>query len=134
MFSGRGLPAGLVQLGEVVAPHGVRGWIKVKSYTENPAAILDYPRWKLGLTDGWHDLDVAEGRRHGNAVAVRLVGCEDRDRAVALTGAVVAIDRAQLPRLDHGEFYWSDLEGLEVVDTAGIRLGRVVSLMEYCGM
>ena len=117
-------------MGEVSGPYGVQGWIKVNSYTEDPGAILDYPQWKLGLTGGWQDVDVVEGRRHGKSVVARLAGCADRDEAAALAGASVAIDRTQLPQLDADEFYWTDLEGLDVVNTSGTLLGRVISLME----
>jgi len=113
-----------VELGRIGAPHGVLGWVRVFSDTEPPENILRYRPW---LVDDVEAV-VLEGRRQGKAVIARLKGCEDRDAAAALSGRRIAVYRDQLPPPRADEFYWVDLEGLDVETLAGLRLGQVSHL------
>lgn len=113
-----------VELGRIGAPHGVLGWVRVSSDTEPPENILRYRPW---LVDGV-ETDVVEGRRQGKAIVARLAGCSDRDAAAELTGRRIAVYRDQLPPPKADEFYWIDLEGLDVQTLAGVDLGRVSHL------
>ena len=119
-----------VVLGRISGLYGVRGWVKVYSYTEPREAVLDYDRWLLSGTDGWRAAEVAEGRRHGKTVIVRLDGYVDRDQAAELVGAEIGVAREDMPETEQGRFYWSDLEGLRVVHRDGTELGRVAYLLE----
>lgn len=101
----------------------MRGWVKVFSETEPRENILGYSPWYLG--EDPVPRAVAEGRCHGKGVVARLNGCEDRDQAAALVGLAIAIRRDQLPPPQPDEFYWADLEGLEVQTMDGVALGRV---------
>lgn len=123
-------PQRRVMVGRVVGLFGVRGWLKVYSYTRPREAVLSYRPWQLRIDDAWHTRAVAEGRLHGRGVIARLAGCEDRDAAAALVGADIAIDISQLPPRAEGEYYWAELEGLRVVNLAGQALGRVSHLFE----
>ena len=115
-----------VVLGRVTGPFGVRGWLKVASYTEPREQILDYPRWRADLPDGSsRELQPAEGRVHGKGLVVRLAGVDDRDAAIALGRPELWIERGELPALKEGEYYRADLVGFEVVNLAGVQLGRV---------
>jgi 16S rRNA processing protein RimM len=120
----------VVILGRIAGLYGVRGWVKVLSHTEPRANILDYPQWLLGAPGGWVACAVAEGRAHGKGIVARLQGCEDRDAAARLVGQEIAVAEGALPELAPGEFYWSQLIGLEVVNLAGQSLGRVRALIE----
>ena len=119
-----------VVLGRISGLFGVRGWVKVYSYTEPREAVLDYDRWLLSGTDGWRTAKVAEGQRHGKTIIARLDGYVDRDQAAGLVGAEIGVPREELPETEHGRFYWSDLEGLMVVHRDGTELGRVAYLLE----
>lgn len=110
--------------------YGVQGWLKVYSWTQPRENILTYNPWLIRSEDGWQRVKVLEGRRQGKGIVVKLEGVQDRDQALALRDIEVAIDRDQLPELPEGEYYWSDLLGLEVVNTSGHVLGKVESLME----
>ncbi len=110
--------------------YGVRGWIKVYSWTEPREAIVNYSPWQVKLAGGWREMRVAEGRRQGKGVVVRLEGCDDRDMAATLMGADIAVFRSRLPETAAGEYYWTDLVGLKVVTLDGTELGVVKSLME----
>jgi len=118
-----------VILGRIVGLFGVRGWIKVYSYTEPREAVLDYRDWLLGRDGDWQRVELAEGKRHGKAVIARLEGIDDRDAAAELIGSDIGVDRDALPEPEEGHYYWADLEGLAVVHRDGSELGRVACLL-----
>ena len=119
-----------VVLGRISGLFGVRGWVKVYSYTEPREAVLNYRRWLLSVSDGWREATVAEGKRHGKTVIARIDGYVDRDQAAGLVGAEIAVPRDALPETEEDRFYWSDLEGLRVVHRDGTELGTVAYLLE----
>jgi 16S rRNA processing protein RimM len=102
----------------------------VYSYTQPRENIIQYQPWQLNQGGDWQPRQVAEGQRHGKGVIARLAGCEDRDQAMLLMGTEIGIRRDQLPAPEPGEYYWSDLQGLEVVTEKGDSLGRVDHLIE----
>jgi 16S rRNA processing protein RimM len=115
-----------VVLGRVAGPFGVRGWIKVASFTAPAAQILDFPRWRAdGPGEAPRELRHVEARAHGKGLVVRLDGVDDRDAAVALGKPQLWVERDALPALEPGEHYREDLVGCEVVNLAGASLGRV---------
>ncbi len=109
---------------------GVKGWVKVFSYTQPREAILNYDRWHLRTDGAWRTVTVVEGKRHGKSVIVHFDGVDDRDKAAVLVDCDVAIERAELPATEEGSFYWADLEGMKVVHRDGTELGRVAYLLE----
>jgi 16S rRNA processing protein RimM len=113
-------------LGRVGAPWGVKGWIHVDSYTDPPDGILEYRQWTLRLGSGERiTRELVEGRPHSDRLVARLEGIEDRDRAAALNGAVIEVERAELPPTGAREYYQADLLGLVVRNLDGPELGRV---------
>jgi len=120
----------LVTVGRIVGLFGVSGWVKVHSHTRPRAAILKYNPWRLRLKDGWKEVALRDGRMQGKGVVASLAGCDDRETARGLIGVDIALAIAQLPQPGRGEFYWAQLEGLEVVNRAGATLGRVSHLFE----
>lgn len=115
-----------VVLGRIGAPFGVRGWVKIASFTDPPEQILDFPLWRADQPGGGtRELRHVEGRRHGKGLVVRLEGIEDRDAALALAKPELWVERRELPDLKRGEHYQADLIGLEVVNLKGERLGRL---------
>ena len=120
-------------MGRVLAPYGVKGWIKVQPFTASPAALLAYERWWLAGHAGrdvWKDFQVVSARQHGSALVAALSGIDDREAVAAWRGALLGVPRNALPPLDRGEVYWADLPGLVVVNRAGEILGRVSGLLE----
>ena len=118
-----------VILGRIVGLFGVRGWVKVHSYTEPREALLDYRDWLLNRDGEWQPVGLAEGKRHGKSVIARIAGIEDRDGAAELLGSDIAVNRDALPEAGEGRYYWADLEGLTVVHRDGTELGKVAYLM-----
>ncbi len=122
----------LVTLGRVTGAHGLQGWIKVHSDTSPRENIAGYdPLYLRQKGKSWRRWKLSSGRRQGKLVVLKLKGCNDREQAEALTGADIAIDRDQLPRLtEPGDYYWADLQGLAVQNLQGVELGRVDRLFE----
>jgi 16S rRNA processing protein RimM len=121
----------LIIVGRIMAPYGIRGWVKVFSETEPRENIVGYSPWWIRSAGKWERRQLAAGRPHGKGMIAHLSGCEDRDAAAALSGAEIAVQRSQLADdLAPGEYYWADLEGLHVVTEEGVSLGRVDHLFE----
>jgi 16S rRNA processing protein RimM len=129
-------------VGRIGAPYGVRGWVKIFSYTEHPENLLDYDPWFLGKQKvseaksaktgqpSWRACVVEEAKTHGKGIVAKLQGCDDRDAATLLRGLEIAIHKEQLPPAEEGEYYWVDLIGLKVENLAGVSFGRVDHLLE----
>lgn len=117
-------------LGQVSGLFGVRGWVKVFSYTEPREAILGYSSWLLKRQGEWVAAEVEAGKRHGKTVIVHFAGVADRDEAAGLIGCDIAVERDEMPAPGEGSYYWSDLEGLTVLHRDGSELGRVTELIE----
>ena len=109
-------------VGKIGAPYGVKGWAKINSYTEVPDGIFDYQPWILG--DG-KEYRIDEWRPHGKNLVAKLVGIDSRDDAERIKNMDITITPAQLPSLEDGEFYWRDLQGMQVVNIDGYNLGVV---------
>jgi 16S rRNA processing protein RimM len=120
----------MVVMGRVSAPHGVKGWIKVQPFTQDMDGLLDYPQWWLGTGGEWRAYRVAEATVNGKTVIASLEGFADREAAAAVKGAEVAVPRDSLPGNRAGEYYWSDLLSMEVVNTRNEPLGQVAKLMD----
>jgi len=116
--------------GEIVGAFGVRGWIKVRSYTDPPDNILVYSPWLIGDEATQKEFKVVGGQRHGDSVVARLEGVDSRDQALQLARLSILVEREQFEPAKPGEYYWADLIGLEVRTTSDITLGTVTGMME----
>ena len=120
-----------VLLGRIVGVHGVRGAVKLESYTEPRLAIFDYKPWLLERgPEHFEEVAEAQGRAQGKGIVAMLPDVTDRDMAAGLTGVRIWVSRDALPELESGEYYQTDLEGLRVVNEAGEDLGRVTHLFD----
>jgi 16S rRNA processing protein RimM len=116
-------------MGRIVAPYGVRGWLRVQPQTEAIDGLLAYPTWWLGRDGEWREHRLLEGRVHGAGLVAHLAGCEDRDQAASIAGSRVAVPRSALPPAPEGEYYWCDLVGMTVVNLQGEVLGQVAEIV-----
>jgi 16S rRNA processing protein RimM len=122
-------PGRRILVGRVVGAFGVRGEVKLESWTEPRSAIFGYRPWILRDPRGnERELTTVRGRQAGKGLAAEIPGIEDRDSADAMRGTEVYVDRSALPKSAAGEVYWIDLEGLEVVAVDGRPMGRVSHL------
>jgi len=125
----------MIVLGRITAPFGIRGWLKVQAYGDGQEAWCAMPSWWLAK-DGdaaakdWRTIALQQASTHGKGLVAKFAAVDDRDAALALVGFYVGAPREALPVNAEDEYYWADLVGLEVVNEAGERLGRVQSLLE----
>ena len=121
----------MVIMGRIAAAHGIRGWVKVQPFTEYIDSLLDYRTWWLGSEHGpWREVKVGQCEAHHKTLAAQLPDCPDRTAAEKLKGLLIAVPRDRLPKQGDGEYYWSDLIGMAVVNEAGATLGTVLNLLE----
>lgn len=123
----------LVLMGAILGAHGVKGEVKVKSFTAQPVAIAEYglltdPKRKRSF-----DLSVVGTADAAKAILIaRIAGIADRNAAEALKGVELFVDRARLPAPDDPEeYYLADLIGLGAFDAKGGKLGDIVSVDNY---
>ena len=117
-------------MGRIVGLFGVKGWVKVFSFTDPRDAILEYQTWLVGSGNNWTPVKVSDGKRQGKGVIALLDETVDRDDAARWMGQDIAVLREQMPALDDNRFYWSDLEGLTVMQKDGETLGVVDYVLE----
>ena len=118
-----------ILLGRVVGAFGVRGQIKIESWTEPRDAIFRYQPWTLRDAAGnERELSGARGKDSGKHLVATFPGVEDRDAVEALRGTEIHVPRSALPPPQPGEFYWVDLEGLRVMNADGTDFGHVSHL------
>jgi 16S rRNA processing protein RimM len=122
-------PDEYVVLGKISSVYGVKGWVKVYSFTEPMERILEYGDWTLRKGNSLTPVKVEKGRSHGKGMVAHLKGVNDRDVAKQYTGLEICVPRDRLPELEEGEYYWYELEGLTVVTTENVVLGKVDHLM-----
>ena len=107
---------------------GLKGWVKVHSHTKLRQDILSYKTWYVG--ERRERRRVLLGKQHGAKIVVSLQGLDDPTSAACYVGKSIYVRADELPELAAGEFYWTQLQGLEAVNEAGSRLGIVDRLFE----
>lgn len=123
-----------VIIGRIVGVHGVKGWLKILSYTRPRENIFTYSPWRLHGDDNRnHIFELRDGRRQGKGLIAALEGITDRDQASGLVNADISIAREQLDEPGPGEYYWHDLLGAEVFNQHAELLGRVTEILETGG-
>ncbi|PYC28338.1 ribosome maturation factor RimM [Aquipseudomonas alcaligenes] len=120
----------LVVLGKITSVHGVRGEVKIYSFTDPIDNLLDYPTWTLKRDGEVKQVELVSGRLQGKVLVAKFKGLDDREVARTYAGFDICVPREQLPDLEDGEFYWHQLEGLKVIDLQGQLLGRIDHLLE----
>jgi 16S rRNA processing protein RimM len=118
-----------ILLGRVVGAFGVRGELKLESWTEPRLAIFKYQPWILRAPDGQETtLTGARGRDTGKHLVATFPAIDDRNVVEAMRGTEIFVARSALPPPSADEYYWVDLEGLDVHTVDGVMLGQVSHL------
>lgn len=117
-------------MGRVVAPFGIKGWIKVQVFTEQTGSLLDFPEWQIGRDGHWTAHEVLEGAVHGKVIVARLAGFDLPETVSVLRGQDIAVPRAALPASGEAEYYWTDLVGMAVVNREEVVLGKVAKVFD----
>ena len=124
----------MIILGRIVAPFGVKGWVKLHPFGDDPLSWREMPHWWLAdSTDApesaWQAVKLADFKEHGAGLVASFEGVDDRNGAEALQGRYVGAPREALPAPEKDEYYWGDLVGMTVTNQAGEALGIVQALM-----
>ena len=120
----------ILTLGKVGAVYGIKGWLKIHSFTDIPEAIFDYTPWSINLGGKSQSMNITDWRKHNNGLIAKVAGIDDRDQAQSMVGFEISVSSEELPDLPDGEFYWKDLMGMKVVTSNGYDLGVVSDMME----
>ena len=114
-----------IKIGRITTIYGLKGWVKIFSNTELIDNIFSYQPWQMRINGQWQEVKVKEGKRHGKGLIAKLEDCNDRDQAKLYLGAEIAVDQSQLSDLEEGDYYWSQLVGINVETEAGVKLGKI---------
>jgi 16S rRNA processing protein RimM len=118
-----------VLLGVVAAPHGVRGLVRIKSFTEDPMAVASYGPLSDESGNKKYRVEALSAAR--DAVLARIEGVADRTAAEAVRGLRLYVERSALPEAGEREWYEADLVGLPAVGKDGRSWGKVVAFHDF---
>lgn len=117
-------------IGRFGRPQGLKGLVRVISFTEPQHNITNYVPWYTRLNNTWQQITVLDIERHNKFILVQIKGYQQREQLSLLTNLDIAVPRSQLPNLPAGEYYWHQLMGMKVVNKDGLILGDVTDLLE----
>ncbi|GAB7527427.1 ribosome maturation factor RimM [Paraburkholderia sp. 2C] len=138
-------PDDAIEVGAIVDAYGLKGWVKLAAHAgggQGGDALLNAKRWWLlkapqhGQLQGGaraqdrKSVPVKQSKVHGDSIVAQLGGLADRDEALLLRGYRVYVRRSDFPALEADEYYWVDLLGLDVVNEAGVELGKVADMID----
>lgn len=117
-------------VGKIGAPHGVKGWVKINSFTQEKQNIFDYSPWLISLGNEKNkSIEVDQWKVHSSSLVAKLKGIDDRTSADLIKNADIRIETSQLPELEDG-YYWKDLLGMQVKTVSGYNMGLVKDMFE----
>lgn len=119
-----------ILVGSIQGVFGIKGWLKIFSHCRPKEQILDYLSWELRAPKGAETFELQEGKPHGGGVVAKLKHVDDRTHAETLKGAEIWVARSALADLADDQFYWFELEGLQVTNLQGESFGVVLKLVE----
>lgn len=122
----------MIVLGRVTEPYGVKGWVRIQPFGDDPQSWRQMRFWHLAADEdaNWQAYELLQVDARNDTLIAHFAGVEDRNAAEALHGFLVAAPRENLPETEEGEFYWADLLGMAVETLAEEPLGEVVGLLE----
>ena len=117
-----------ILVGKISNPHGIKGWVKVISFTDPIENILSYKKWTISDNETEKTYCLEDSRIQGNKIVIKLEGVNNRDDADLLKNLQIEINRSDLPKLEENSYYWEDLVDFNVIDIKGNPVGKVDSL------
>ena len=117
-----------ILVGKISNPHGIKGWVKVISFTDPIENILSYKKWTISDNQTEKTYCLEDSRIQGNKIVIKLEGVNNRDDADLLKNLQIEVNRSDLPKLDENSYYWEDLVDFNVIDINGMHVGKVDSL------
>ena len=120
----------VVVMARVAGAFGIKGWLKLHTFTESPDSLDAYASWLLKSDKGWQEFELEDFAVNVKGVVAKLKGCDDRSAAEKLIKCDIGIPRDALEDAGEGEVFWFDLIGCDVVNIAGEKLGKIETLLE----
>ena len=117
-------------VGRVGGVHGIKGWLKINSYTRPNDNILTYKPWLLARNNIWQEINIEESQVRAQKLLVKILGVDTPELAAKYVNCEVAIKPEQLPKLNQEQYYWRDLIGLDVLNQENVLLGVVSEIIE----
>ena len=122
-----------VIVGKFTAAYGIKGWVKIHSYTDPDTNIFDFRQLLMQRGEQWLPVEIDEWRPHGKGLVAHIAGCDDRNSAEGLARRSLAVHVDELADAAADEVYWRDLEGMSVYaasEPAPVLLGQIAHLFE----
>ncbi len=122
-----------VVVAKITGCYGLKGWLKVHSFTQPPENFLGFGEWQVKRGNEFETVEFDSGKRRGKVLVAHMAGVDDRTLAESYKGLEVVIPASALPELPEGEYYWRELQGLQVWCREGndrVLLGTVDHLIE----
>lgn len=119
-----------IVVGRIGKTHGVKGELKIISFTQPFNNIIDYQPWYLSVDKKWQEITLASCKKQHDSVVAKLVNCDTPEQAKQYTNQLIAVPRSRLKELPAGDYYWADLQGLTVINKQNVCLGLVDCLLE----
>ncbi len=120
----------IIEMGQLGAPYGLSGWLKLRSYTCPANNITHYTNWYLHEKNTWKPVEILAIKPYHKLFIAKIATVDAPERAALLTNKQIGIDRQELPQLEQGQYYWSDLIGLSVINQQQQTLGKIDHLFE----
>jgi len=103
-----------ITIGKLASPHGLCGWLNCYSFADPQERLFNYSPLFLKHKKAWLPITIKEFKTQGDHWVVKLENCDDQNKAQTYTNTLLGVERSQLPKLEKDEYYWVDLEGLDV--------------------
>lgn len=117
-------------LGRISGVYGVRGWLKINSYTRPKGNIFSYSPLLMKVSKDWQTVELEDSQQRGDRLLVKIKGIDSPEEGRQYIHSDLAVTREHLPPLEEGQYYWHDLIGLQVFNQDEVKLGRVKNIVE----
>tara|TARA_B100001175_G_scaffold217888_1_gene185343 strand:- start:175 stop:690 length:516 start_codon:yes stop_codon:yes gene_type:complete len=121
----------IIVMAKLSSPYGVKGWVKIFSFTEKLDSLLAYKKFFLSKDQkNWLEKEVKEIKLHGKSIIVKFLEIDSRSEAENLKDYLIGVSKDLLPKLNKGQYYWNELIGFEVLNLKNISFGNVDTFIE----
>lgn len=104
----------LLTAGKITGCYGIKGWVKIHSFTDPEENLFRFGKWQLQRRGSLETVEFDEWKRHGKGMVAHMPGVDDRTLAESFKGLQIVVEPVVLPELEEGDFYWHQLQGLQV--------------------
>jgi len=119
-----------VTMAKIGKPHGIKGWLRIHSFTEPQSNIGNYRVFCISSDAVRRKIEMDQIKQQGSGLVAHFRGYDQPEQAQQLVGLELQVDKAEMPKLQSGDYYWHQLQGLNIINLQGQKLGVVARLME----